>query len=51
MLIVNVSDVSRIPSFAEPFFLSFNADCRFRIVMTPDDLGKAGLEDIGKKWR
>ena len=43
--------VSKIPSFAEPFFLNFNADCRFRPVMLPDDLGKAGLEDLGKKWR
>jgi hypothetical protein len=51
VLIVNVADASRVPSFAEPFFLSFNADCRFRIAMTPEDLGKAGLDDLGKKWR
>ena len=51
MLIIDVADPSRIPFFAEPFFLNFNADCRFRIVMTPADLAKAGLEDLGKKWR
>jgi hypothetical protein len=39
-----------VPSFAEPFFLNFNADCRFRIVMSPEDLGRAGLEELGKKW-
>src|SRR5205807_816293 len=50
VLVVNVADASRIPSFAEPFFISFNADCRFRLVMTPEDLGKAGLDDLGKKW-
>lgn len=50
VLIVDVADPSRIPSLAEPFFLSFNADCRFRIVMTPEDLGKAGLDQLGKKW-
>jgi hypothetical protein len=50
VLIVNVADASRVPSLAEPFFLNFNADCRFRIVMTPEDLGKAGLEELGKKW-
>jgi len=50
ILIVNVSDPSRIPSIAEPFFLTFNADCRLRIVMSPEDLAKAGLEEIGKKW-
>jgi hypothetical protein len=51
VLIIDVADPSRIPFFAEPFFLQFNADCRFRIVMTPTDLGKAGLDDLGKKWR
>jgi hypothetical protein len=50
VLIIDVSDVSRIPTFAEPFFLSFKADCRFRIAMTPADLGKAGLDELGRKW-
>ena len=51
VLIIDVTDASRIPSFAEPFFLNFNADCRFRPVMSPADLGSAGLEELGKKWR
>jgi hypothetical protein len=51
VLIINFSDTSKIPSFAEPFFLNFNADVRFRPVMLPDDLGKAGLEDLGRKWK
>ncbi len=50
ILIVDVSDPSRIPALAEPFFLSFNADVQAHIVMSPDDLGKAGLDAIGKKW-
>jgi hypothetical protein len=50
VLIVNVDDPSRIPSFAEPFFLLFDAECRFRIVMDADDLGRAGLDDLAKKW-
>lgn len=48
--IVNIDDPAQIPSFSEPFFLNFNADCEFRIAMTPEDLGKAGLNDLGKKW-
>jgi hypothetical protein len=43
-------DPSRMPSFSEPFFLNFNADCEFRIAMSPEDLGKAGLDELGKKW-
>ena len=50
VLIVNVDKPSDIPSMAEPWFLSFNADCRFRIAMTPEDLAAAGLDQLGKKW-
>jgi hypothetical protein len=50
ILIIDVQEPSRIPSFAEPFFLNFNADCRFRLVMSPEELRRAGLEELGKKW-
>ncbi len=50
ILIVDVKDPSRVPSIAEPFFLHLNADCSFHIVMSPDDLKKAGLDELGKKW-
>ena len=45
------SELTRIPFFAEPFFLKFNAERRFRIAMVAEDLTNAGLEEIGKKWR
>ena len=41
---------SDVPAFAEPFFLNFQANCKFRILMSPEDLQKAGLEELGKKW-
>ena len=50
IFLVNVQNPSDIPTFAEPFFLQFQANCRFRIVMSPEDLKKAGLEELGKKW-
>ncbi len=50
MMIVDMKDTSQIPSLAEPFFLSFNSEVSFHPVMSPEDLGKAGLEDLGKKW-
>jgi hypothetical protein len=49
-LVVNVNEPSDIPSFAEPFFLTFNAEVEFRIAMTPEDLGRANLDALGKKW-
>jgi hypothetical protein len=48
--IIDVADASMIPSFSEPFFLNFNAECEFRIAMSPEDLGNAGLEKLGEKW-
>ena len=49
-MIVNVEDPSQIPSFAEPWFLNFNAKCEFKIAMTPDDLQKANLSKLSQMW-
>ncbi len=49
-MIVDVADPSKVPALAEPWFLSFNADVTFHIVMSPEDLGRAGLDALGKKW-
>lgn len=50
ILIINLDDPSKVPVFAEPWFLTFNASVEFQIVMTPEDLKKVGLEELGKKW-
>ena len=50
-MLIDLADPAQVPAIAEPFFLSFNADVKFHVVMTPDDLMRAGLEEIGKKWK
>ena len=50
IFVINVKTPSDVPFFAEPFFLNFQANCKFRILMSPEDLQKAGLEELGKKW-
>ncbi|MDR3454097.1 MAG: panthothenate synthetase [Rhodoferax sp.] len=50
IFVIDVKTPSDVPSFSEPFFLNFQADCKFRILMSPEDLQKAGLEALGKKW-
>ena len=50
VMIVELPDASSIPSYAEPWFLTFNADVEFQPVMSPEDLKRAGLEALGKKW-
>lgn len=49
-LVVNLNDPSGIPSLAEPWFLTFNAQIEFNVAMTPEDLGRADLAALGKKW-
>jgi hypothetical protein len=49
-LIVQLDKPSQVPKFAEPWFLLFDAECEFRIVMSPEDVAQAGLEELGKKW-
>jgi len=50
LLVVQVGEAAEIPKLAEPWFLNFEADCEFRIAMTADDLARAGLEELGRKW-
>jgi hypothetical protein len=50
ILIFDLADPSKIPSVAEPWFLAFDADVELRIVMTPEDLKRSAIGDIGKKW-
>lgn len=50
ILLVDVADPSRVPALAEPWFLSFNADVTFHVVMSPQELASAGLDALGKKW-
>jgi hypothetical protein len=50
IVVVDMADPSKIPSLAEPWFLTFNADVKFRIAMTTEDLKKGGLDTLGKKW-
>ncbi|MGD1064172.1 MAG: panthothenate synthetase [Terracidiphilus sp.] len=50
VLIVDVAKPSDVPRLAEPWFLSFNAEVKFRVVMTPEDLAQADLNALGKKW-
>lgn len=50
LFVVDVKKPSDVPGLAEPLFLQFGADVSFHVAMTPDDLGKAGLEKLGETW-
>jgi hypothetical protein len=48
-LFVDVPDPSRVPVLAEPFFVLFDATVKLRVCMTPEDLAKSGLDEMGRK--
>jgi hypothetical protein len=50
LLIVDLADATEIPALCEPWFLTFKADVEIHPVMTSQDLGKGGLDALGKKW-
>jgi hypothetical protein len=48
--VYDIQDGSDIPRVAEPWFLTFNAEIEYGPAITPQELGKAGLDQIVKKW-
>lgn len=50
IMIVDMKSPSDLPLIAEPWFLTFDARVQARPVMTPEDLAKAGLEELGKRY-
>lgn len=50
-LVINISDASEMPRYAEPWFLNFDAKIEFIPTMLPQDLQRAGLDQIAKKWQ
>ena len=51
ILVVDLPDASKIPAIAEPLFLTFNATVMFYPCMTPEDLAKANLPELGQKYK
>lgn len=50
VMVVDVKDSSQIPALAEPWYLTFNADTEFHVAMSPEDLERAGIDDLAKVW-
>lgn len=49
-LVINVDKGADYVKYAEPFFLKFNADIKYDIVITPEEIKNSGLEEIGKRY-
>jgi hypothetical protein len=51
ILVVDLPNPSKIPAIAEPFFLHLQATVMFYPCMTPEDLAKANLGELGRRYR
>ena len=49
ILVVNLAQAFDMPRFAESWYLNFNAT-QFLPAMIPEDLQKAGLDELAKRW-
>ena len=49
-MVVDLPDASKIPALAEPWFLTFEADVQIHPCMTPEDLKRSGIDEMGRKW-
>lgn len=49
-MVVDIDDPASIPAIAEPLFLKFDARCEFHAAMSADDLARAGIDELGKRW-
>lgn len=50
VLLVELSDASKLPALVEPWLLTFDSQLELRPVMMLADLQRAGLNDLGKQW-
>jgi len=50
ILVVDVPNPWDVPRLSEPWFLALHAEVRFQICMTPEDLGRSGLNSLGSGW-
>jgi len=50
VMIIELENSSMIPALSEPWFLTFNADVEFHVVMNKQDLEQSGFDKMGEKW-
>ncbi|MEJ2058634.1 MAG: hypothetical protein P8X39_12440 [Desulfofustis sp.] len=50
VVVANLEKSSMIPALAEPWFLAFEANVEFHVVMSPEELGQSGLDKLGARW-
>ena len=50
VMAVDIDCASKIPSIAEPWFLTFGCDVELHAAMTPEELRSANLGELGKQW-
>jgi hypothetical protein len=50
VVVYNAEDGSQLPALAEPWFLTFDAQIEYSVAITPEELGRSGLDELVQKW-
>lgn len=50
LMVIDVNNPGDYIKYAEPFFLQFDAECSWDIIITPEELKNSGIDGIGKKY-
>jgi hypothetical protein len=50
VIVVDLPDASKIPALVEPWMLTFAADIELHPIMMPDELNRAGMDELARKW-
>ncbi len=48
--VYDVADGSQVPAIGEPWMLTFNAQIEYSVAISPEEMGRAGLDELTKKW-
>ncbi|HEX4996710.1 MAG TPA: panthothenate synthetase [Terriglobia bacterium] len=48
--VYEVSDGSQVPSLGEPWFMTFDAKIEYSVAISPEEMAKANLDEVIKKW-
>jgi hypothetical protein len=48
--VYDLADGSQVPAIGEPWFLTFNAHIEYSVAISGQEMQKANLDDVIKRW-
>jgi uncharacterized protein (DUF2147 family) len=48
--VYDIADGSKVPAIGEPWFLTFDANIEYSLAITGEEMAKANLDEVIKRW-